>query len=870
MAKLNAKLSTILNQQLPEYVVADHPKFAEFLKTYYQLLESAEIKCTGVQTTVGILLETETGQANNLVLNSTRIDTARTPLDGGDKIIYEESEFGKFTRGETIKGSQSNAEAVILVEDLVNGRLIISAQDKFKEGEILVGQTSNASCSLDDYKPNPVNNISDLINFRDPDKVISYFLTNMRDEFLQTLPENLNADVNKRNLIKNVKSLYRAKGTQRGHELFFRVLFNEGSETLYPREKMLKTSDGQFDSKKIMRILARVGDPASLIGRTITGKLSEATATIENLTKFQIGIDEVTELILNADTIQGTFIVGEEVQGTASDTDDYFVKANITGIPGTKTINNDGSLYNTTDLITATAGGEAAIFQIGETGSGALTDMVIANAGQGYEIGETLSFNNTDTSGQGAIGFIRVVNGGIKDQNNSTASATGTEDDIVLESGTTAGDQYEGNLIVQESGTGSGDITDIFLTNGGLGYRSLPTVSINTSGGTQGSVVAYGDEIGKVVQVKTIEHGKKYEVSPTPPTLSFYQNAIIKDVSGTIPLLNAVTSGSKSGYIASYDSTRQLLKFKDVTGGYFAENDTLTFSNGTTAIVAKIDVANVAVAVAASTDTDGTYISERGKLSETTMKVQDSLYYQDFSYVLKVGQSINQWRDAFKKTMHTAGFYFTGQVDVTSRISMKMRSPIIGEVSGAVNIGLFGIANTLFSTIFGRRLGTKSDGTTLRAKPHEPGLSDDDRTNLIFTANTRDVTLTDPGLEYDIQSRKRRTINKQDGTPVTIATGHAYAGPRFGNLNKYANTIYGRAGSGITFERLHELKVFGTKTSLDETSPIFFLTDPNNKVGNNLKMNFAFPSELAFNADLWSNTLVNFDNNTKTFDDTTA
>ena len=69
MAKFNEKLSTILSQQLPEYVVADHPKFADFLKTYYQLLESAKIEVTSVQTTVGILLETETGQENNLVLN---------------------------------------------------------------------------------------------------------------------------------------------------------------------------------------------------------------------------------------------------------------------------------------------------------------------------------------------------------------------------------------------------------------------------------------------------------------------------------------------------------------------------------------------------------------------------------------------------------------------------------------------------------------------------------------------------------------------------------------------------------------------------------------------------------------------------------
>ena len=402
MAKFNEKLSTILNQQLPEFVVADHPKFADFLKTYYQLLESAKIKVTSVQTTVGILLETETGQENNLVLNSSRIDTARTPLDGGDKIIYEESEFGKFQRGEVIKGSSSNAEAVILVEDLDNDSLVISAQDKFKSGEIIVGQSSNASATLDDYTVNPVNNIVDLVNFRDPDKAISYFLTNMRDEFLATLPESLNSEVNKRNLIKNIKSLYRSKGTQKGHELFFRLLFNEQSETLYPREEMLKTSDGQFDSKKIMRVIARVGDPATLIGRTITGKNSNATALIENLQKFQIGTDEVTELVLNPDTIQGTFTVGEEIQGTGSDTDDFFIKADITGIPGTKTIVNSGSLYNTNDLITITAGGEAALFQIGETGAGRLTDLVIDNEGSGYEIGDTINFDNSGTFGQGA------------------------------------------------------------------------------------------------------------------------------------------------------------------------------------------------------------------------------------------------------------------------------------------------------------------------------------------------------------------------------------------------------------------------------------------------------------------------------------
>ena len=271
MAKFNDKISTILNSQLPEFVVADHPKFAQFLKTYYQLLESAELSVTAILGTDGITLETETGQTNNLILNAGRKGSTRTQLDAGDKILLEESTYGKFTNGETVTGQTSKATAVILVEDISNNRLIITSQDKFLDNEIIVGSSSGAQATISDYRPNPVTNISELVNFRDPDKVINHFLTKMRDEFLATLPENLAAGLDKRKLIKNIKSMYRSKGSVRGHEIFFRILFGENSETIYPKEQMLKASDGQFDTLKVLRVIATSGDPTTLIGRTITG-----------------------------------------------------------------------------------------------------------------------------------------------------------------------------------------------------------------------------------------------------------------------------------------------------------------------------------------------------------------------------------------------------------------------------------------------------------------------------------------------------------------------------------------------------------------------------------------------------------------------
>ena len=90
MASFKDKISLLIEKQAPEFVLSDHPKFLEFVKTYYTFMESAELTVTSIESTDGIRLETETAQENNLVLDASRLDTDRTQLDAGDKIILEE------------------------------------------------------------------------------------------------------------------------------------------------------------------------------------------------------------------------------------------------------------------------------------------------------------------------------------------------------------------------------------------------------------------------------------------------------------------------------------------------------------------------------------------------------------------------------------------------------------------------------------------------------------------------------------------------------------------------------------------------------------------------------------------------------------
>jgi len=633
---------------------------------------------------------------------------------------------------------------------------------------------------------------------------------------------------------------------------------------------MLKASDGQFDSLKVLRAIATIGDPLKLIGRTITGQTSGATAIIENVYNFQIGVYTVNEIILNAVSMNGTLLVGEEIQGTASDSDNYYIKANITGIPGTKNITNDGSLNKVVDTITLTAGGTGALFQVEEIGPGAITDIVVDNAGTDYTIGDSLSFVNTGTNGLNAAGFVKIVNGGFSGESDTPGMSTG--DRIVLEDDTTRGDQYDGKVIVQDSGDNAGEITDLFLTNTGGQYTSLPTVSVISGTGSSATVRAYGDDIGKIVRLKTVELGRSYEESPTPPTLGFFNNMIVRGVSGTFIVNSTVTgAGGASGIIAEWDDTRGLLRVKSVTGT-FVLDETLTTSTGGTCTLKKLDIATASINVVSVTDTDGKFISERGKLSETTMRIQDSLYYQDFSYVLKVGRSIADWRDAFKKTMHTAGFYFTGQVDIESKITVTASGPVKGISSGREEVPFLQIANTLFLAVFGRRLGTTSDGTSLRANAKYEGNTDVGKKLFEdpFTANTRDVTLTREDIVIDYLSRRRHYIIDSLGNTHDVRTGYAYAGPRTGTLNRFHNTVYGISASDSyanTFQNLNALNYTGTKTDLDGT-PLMLLSFSQDGA-KQIKTNYAFPAQFAVSAHLFSNTLISFDTDTVSFDDTT-
>ena len=58
----------------------------------------------------------------------------------------------------------------------------------------------------------------------------------------------------------------------------------------------------------------------------------------------------------------------------------------------------------------------------------------------------------------------------------------------------------------------------------------------------------------------------------------------------------------------------------------------------------------------------GNYATNAGFLSEKSIKVHDSDFYQKFSYVVKVARNLSQWKEPFDKLIHAAGFKYFGEV----------------------------------------------------------------------------------------------------------------------------------------------------------------------------------------------------------------
>jgi len=424
-SSLITKISPLIDGQVPDYIQADHPIFVQFLRQYYKFLESAQMTITG--TVDQVLLET--------------VSTSYITLDGTDrfnsnesnKIVFEDS-TGKFQVGETITGGISKATATILVDD--DETLYTSANQRFKEGETITGGTSGAISTLVKYRANPVQNIQQLFEYANPDNTVDHFLSAFKDSFMESIPFSLTSGVSKRNLIKQIRDLYAAKGTSEGHKLFFRILLGQEATIDYPEKYMIRSSDGNWAVPIIIRCTSdKPGAvPADMVGKNIIGASSGTTAQIISEYSFQQGTENIVEFTLREDTIKGTGFTISELFTGISETSDIAMQFTIQGIVTKIDVVDGGLLYDKGEIITldSRAGNGNASAEISEISSGSISEVLVESGGTGYKVGDAIKFTNAsvDTNTSSARAFVSVVGGRL------SSEETTTSENFLLEDGT--------------------------------------------------------------------------------------------------------------------------------------------------------------------------------------------------------------------------------------------------------------------------------------------------------------------------------------------------------------------------------------------------------------------------------------------------
>ena len=70
----------------------------------------------------------------------------------------------------------------------------------------------------------------------------------------------------------------------------------------------------------------------------------------------------------------------------------------------------------------------------------------------------------------------------------------------------------------------------------------------------------------------------------------------------------------------------------------------------------------------------GQYLDNKGQLSNT-IKIQDSLRYQKFSYLIRTGQNVSTWENVFNRLVHPAGFKFFGEI----LMIIELSKAVLGE-----------------------------------------------------------------------------------------------------------------------------------------------------------------------------------------------
>jgi len=586
------------------------------------------------------------------------------------------------------------------------------------------------------------NNVSrNLFSTRDIDQTAENFFQYFKNKYSYIIPKKIAGD--ERFLQKHVLDIYRSKGSIDGLKLFFRLLYNEESEVYLPSVDMLRPSSGTWVEKKYMEV-TYTDYNFNFENKLITGSQSGATAYVESYISSINSGKLIYQFFLS--NISGNFIVGERIGYEGLD---YNLAPKIIGSPVSITVQSTTPNNVVGDFLSEQYGSGSGLkvlvsnTRIAGSANGSIQFKII-NGGDGYTANPAISITaGSNSSGSGAT-FSGVtlsntrtfsystsyINNTLVRANtysfNGNTSVNSTSEFITVSNNMLANGDYvkyyvdAGNTVVSGLSNNAyyfivgANSTGIKLATGNTTTYNTSPINI-TAGPTQNghhlyivpltslalNSVSYGSTInnsslstvlqyalssqiitiGSIASLTGIATGDAYDgylnVSITEPNITGYG---IPDDKGGILGRDAVVNAN---VVLGFGLVSNLA-VKDSGTGYHTKNESITFYNSTQG---NTDQTTVGIVNLGAVGTKEGYWTTTQGFLDSNKYIQDSNYYQEYSYEIKFTKSINKYIDILKELVHPAGNKVFGKTFVyakndTERVDVAT-SPTVYRIRGA-------------------------------------------------------------------------------------------------------------------------------------------------------------------------------------------
>ena len=305
------RISTLIENQLPEFISSDYENFTKVVEKYYEQLESPGQPLDVIQNITkyrdidyyekNLLSESSTlvSSITAAATSVTLADASSFPSENGYIKIDDEIIFYQTREGNVLENCSRGVSGNTKLGDL------------YESSNFVTTAAANHVGGAN------VQNISNLFLYA--------IVKNFESDYLASFPEKyLKSDVDKRTLIKNITDFYQAKGTDRSIKFVFNTLISKSEkdkpEIISPKDFTLKTSTSDWITSYSLKVLVLEGDPKTLIGKEIVQQLDPfnanvgfASAVVDNV--FGAGGD-LYQIALDTSTINNLFDVASVTELT--------------------------------------------------------------------------------------------------------------------------------------------------------------------------------------------------------------------------------------------------------------------------------------------------------------------------------------------------------------------------------------------------------------------------------------------------------------------------------------------------------------------------------------------------------------------------